>query len=117
MAWKISKAAVTEARQRGWETRRAKYGQSGHDSTYSRSTVDLSTAVRDRIRLARLAAVLHGDGMLTEAQIARVIDVDLVRVRGIIDEGHASLTYRPLQGGWGTNVMRRINKSATADVD
>jgi hypothetical protein len=72
VAWKISKAEVSEARRRAWQTRRAKYGQSGHDSTYSRSTVDLSTAVRDRIRLARLAAVLHGDGVLTEAQIARL---------------------------------------------
>jgi len=112
VAWKISKAEVSEARRRGWQTRRAKYGQSGHDSTYSRSTVDLSTAVRDRIRLARLAAVLHGDGVLTEAQIARIIDVDLVRIRSIVDEGHASLTYRPLQGAWGSGVMRRINKQA-----
>lgn len=100
---------LSEARHRSWVTRRAKYGKSGHNSTYSRSTVDLSTAVADRVRLARLAAVLHGDGVLTEAQIARIIDVDIVRVRGIVDEGHASLTYRPLQGAWGSGVMRRIN--------
>lgn len=108
MAWKISKEEVSAARHRGWATRRAKYGQSGHNSTYSRSTVDLSTAVRDRVRLARLAAVLHGDDMLSEGQIARIIDVDRVQVRTLVDEGHASLTYRPLQGAWGSNVMRRI---------
>lgn len=109
---KLSKAEISEARQRSWVTRRAKYGKSGHASTYTRSTVDLSWAVQDRVRLARLAAVLHADGVLSEGQLSRILDVDRVQVRSIVDEGHASLTWRPLQGEWGAGVMRRIRQEA-----
>lgn len=102
MAWKISKAEASAARQRSWETRRAKYGPAGHAGYYSRP------ATRPDTRLGRLVALLIDDEILTEGQVARIIECDRIAVRRIADEGAASLRYRPLTGDWGAATMRRL---------
>jgi len=102
VAWKISKAEVSAARQRSWETRRAKYGKAGHAGYYSRPVV------RPDTRLGRIVALLLDDEVLSEGQIARVIECDRLEVRRIADEGAASLRYRPLTGEWGAATMKRL---------
>lgn len=61
------------------------------------------------VALARLAAVLHTADMLTEAQIARVTDLDRIAVRTLIDDGKDMLRKRPLTGSWGAIVMGRLD--------
>lgn len=99
---------LSAARRQGWVTRRAKYGQSGHAGSYSRSPADLSRWVRAEKRLARLVAYCLGDGVLTEGQISRIIAADRLEVREIRDEGNACLAARPLDGAWGTAAMKRM---------
>lgn len=106
--WKKSPAEIRAARQRAWETRRKKYGPRGHNSSYSRSPVDLSFAVQSDLRLARLVAYCLADGLLTEGQVARVIEMDRLGVRYLRDDGLAALTYRPLTGAWGSAAMKRV---------
>ena len=106
--WKISAAEITAARHRAWETRRKKYGPRGHDSAYSRSPVNLSSAIRSDVRLARLVAYCLADGLMTEGQVSKVIEIDRLGVRYLRDDGLAALTYRPLKGEWGGAAMKRV---------
>ena len=106
--FKKSPAEISAARRQGWETRRKKYGPRGHNSSYSRSPVDLSEAVASDMRLARLVAYCLADGVMTEGQVARVIEVDRLGVRHLRDDGLACLTYRPLTGAWGGAAMKRM---------
>lgn len=107
--WKKSPAEISEARRRGWETRRAKYGKSGHAGIYDRGP--RWHTVRDEKRLARLVAVALNDGLLSEGQVAKIIEADRVRVRELRDEGMFCLSYRPLLGAWGSATMRRLEVS------
>jgi hypothetical protein len=102
---------LSAARREGWKTRRAKYGQSGHAGSYSRSPADLSRWVRAEKRLARLVAYCLGDGVLTEGQIARIIEADRLDVRAMRDDGRACLEARPLGGAWGTGAMKRMEET------
>jgi hypothetical protein len=52
-------------------------------------------------RLARLIAYRLGDGVLSEGQVARIIEVDRRDVRQMRDECTACLDARPLTGVWG----------------
>jgi hypothetical protein len=65
-----------EARQKAWETRRAKYGPSGHSGAYRRFTACPSCrgAVALIIRL-------HNEGALSEGQVARALGLHRIEVR------------------------------------
>lgn len=104
--FKKSPAEITAARQRGWETRRKKYGKSGHAGVYERGP--MWHTVRDEKRLARLVAVCLNDGLLTEGQVSKIIEADRLRVREVRDEGMMCLSYRPLLGEWGAATMNRM---------
>ncbi len=106
--FKKSPAEITEARQRGWETRRAKYGKSGHAGIYERGPQ--WHTVKDEKRLARLIAVCLNDGLLSEGQVAKIIEADRIDVRKRCDEGMMCLSYRPLLGEWGAATMKRLFK-------
>lgn len=106
--WKKSPAEITEARQRGWETRRAKYGKSGHAGIYERGPQ--WHTVKDEKRLARLVAVCLNEGLLSEGQMAKIIEDDRISVRKRRDEGMMCLSYRPLLGEWGAATMKRLFK-------
>lgn len=104
--FKKSPAEITAARQRAWETRRAKYGKSGHAGIYERGP--RWHTVKDEKRLARLVAVLLNDGLLSEGQVSKIIEMDRLEVRRYRDEGMMCLSYRPLLGEWGAATMRRL---------
>jgi DNA invertase Pin-like site-specific DNA recombinase len=104
--FKKTAAEISEARQRGWETRRAKYGKSGHAGIYERGP--RYHVVRDEKRLARMIAVALNDGLLSEGQVAKIAEMDRIEVRRYRDEGMMCLSYRPLLGDWGAACMKRI---------
>lgn len=106
--FKKSPDEITAARQRGWETRRAKYGKSGHAGVYERGPS--WHTVKDEKRLARLIAVCLNDGLLSEGQVAKIIEADRINVRERCDEGMMCLSYRPLLGEWGAATMKRLFK-------
>lgn len=70
---------------------------------------------RDEMRLARLVAVVAGEGMLSEGQLAKILELDRVAVRRLEDEGLTCLSYRPIPGDWGANQMRRLTKARGTD--
>lgn len=60
-----------------WETRRAKYGPQGHNSSYARSSVPCTHcrgAIDTIIRL-------HIEAVLSEGQAAKALNMDRVEVR------------------------------------
>lgn len=108
--WKLSKAEISAARHRAWQTRRRKYGPRGHSGVYSRGPVNISFAIRAELRLARLVAYCLADGLMTEGQLCKVIEADRLAIREMRDDGLASLTYRPLTGVWGSAAMQRVSQ-------
>ena len=112
--WKMSAVEIAEARRKAWETRRAKYGKRGHRGVYERGSAKASIAVRDEMRLARLVAVVAGEGMLSEGQLAKILELDRVAVRRLEDEGLTCLSYRPLTGDWGARQMRRLLRTSAS---
>lgn len=105
--WKKSPAEISAARRQGWETRRKKYGKSGHAGAYERGPHH--ACIRDDRRLARFVAVALNDGLLSEGQVAKIIELDRLAVRRLRDEGMVCLSYRPLLGEWGSATMKRLN--------
>lgn len=61
--------------------------------------------------LSRLIAVLIFDDVASEGQIARVTNIDRLSVRKLRDDGRASLEQHPIDGAWGSAVMRRMRPS------
>ena len=106
--FKKSPAEISAARRAGWETRRKKYGPRGHNSSYTRPPINLSEAVRSDVQLARMIAYCLADGLLSEGQVAKIIEMDRLKIRRLRDDGLAALSYRPLKGEWGAAAMRRI---------
>lgn len=58
--------------------------------------------------LQRLIAVVHGEGVLTEQQIAKITGMDIVAVRAAEDFGREHLRTKPPAGQWAANVLRRL---------
>lgn len=58
--------------------------------------------------LQRLIAVVHGEGMLTEQQIAKITGMDLVSVRRAEDFGREHLRAKPPAGQWVSGVLKRL---------
>lgn len=94
--------AQIAGKARAWMTRKARYGSSGNSRTYEKP------AVSNRLRLARLVAVLIDDGVLTEGQLAGILEVDRLDVRVLRDDGVVCLEYRPVLGAWGGALMKRL---------
>ena len=71
---------VSETRRRAWETRRQKYGPSGHAGVYDRGPCTRCRGMREFI--ARLSA----EGTITEGQAAKATGLDRVSIRKLADE-------------------------------
>ena len=71
------------ARAKAWQTRREKYGPCGHGSSYARPPSSLGRCA------LRLIARLHADGVLSEGQCSRALDMDRVDFRAMCDEFQA----------------------------
>lgn len=95
-----------QARVRAWETRRAKYGERGHRGYPPRRRPD--RLLLHDVPLARLAAVIHDEGVMTESQIARIIERDIVATRRLIDLGREHLSGQPPEGEWAANILLRL---------
>ena len=100
---------MNDSRSKAWEARRKKYGPRGNSGSYWRGT-HASDAVRQRRMLARLVAYVHGADLLTEGQIARVLDTHRLDVRELEDAGREVLDQSPISGHWGANQMMRLNQ-------
>lgn len=74
-------ADVSAARRIAWVTRRAKYGQQGHARAYRRPLCrgDLLN------RALTLVVRQHLDGVLTEGQVCRALDLDRIAFRELCD--------------------------------
>jgi hypothetical protein len=93
-----------QSRRDGWATRKDRYGPSGASMPYSRKSYqDFSNRP-----LQRLIAVVHGEGVLTEQQIAKITGMDIVAVRAAEDFGREHLRTKPPAGQWAANVLRRL---------
>jgi len=60
---------------RAWETRRAKYGDRGHNGAYIRPASALGR------RALALVMRLHDEGTLSEGQCCKALDLDRVEFR------------------------------------
>lgn len=92
------------ARLTAWATRRERYGQRGHAGTYWRG----GREPYYRRPLARLVAFVWGGGVLSEGQIAKVLQTDIVSVRELRDEGRDNLEVHPPKGEWAKHAMQRM---------
>lgn len=74
---------ASAARKQAWETRRNRYGESGHGMTYRpaphRKRTVLETAA------LRLLARLHDEQVLSEGQICQALGLDRVEFREIVE--------------------------------
>ena len=69
---------VTETRRKAWETRRQKYGPSGHAGSYDRPC--------SRCRaMTALLIDLHASEVLSEGQVAKATGLDRVQIRALAD--------------------------------
>lgn len=93
---------MNEHRAKAWATRRQKYGQRGHAGSYYRGVIP------DAKPLARLVAFVWGAGILSEGQIAKVIERDIVGVRELRDDGRDDLEVHPPKGVWAAHAMKRM---------
>jgi ribosomal protein S14 len=73
---------MNETRAKAWKTRRRKYGQCGHASSYSRSPSSCQHCDAMRAVLAKL----HNDGILSEGQAARATGLGRIGLRKLADE-------------------------------
>ncbi|MBK9080191.1 MAG: hypothetical protein WBP38_00405 [Hyphomicrobium sp.] len=59
-------------------------------------------------QLARLVAFCSETELLSEGQLARVLDIDRVELRRLRDDGIDHMRRYPLGGEWGANAMKRM---------
>jgi len=75
----------SEARQRGWETRRQKYGSTGHArGAYGHSGDHVASMQALLIRL-------HEEGVLSGGQVSKATGLHRITVRKMADEYRNSL--------------------------
>lgn len=78
---KKTKSELANIRFKAWETRRKKYGSSGHSGGYTRLRYD------PRVKKMVDAIIeMHMDGMLSEGQTARILSESRLHVRMMVDE-------------------------------
>lgn len=99
-------ASVTRSgsKQQAWRTRKLRYGPSGDSRPY----VPKPFAYFGNHMLNRLVAVVHGEGMLSEGQIARVTGMTILDVRRSTDMGRDHLHAKPPGGRWAAEMLKRI---------
>lgn len=75
---------MSDARRKAWETRRAKYGASGHAGSYRMSSI----VEVDPIGKRALAFVLrlYEQGELSEGQCCKALQLDRVSFREMVDD-------------------------------
>jgi len=78
---------ISSIRKRAWQTRRAKYGVHGHNSSYSRASGPCADCERMRDVLVRL----HVEGVLSEGQASKAIGLHRIELRQRADDYGNSL--------------------------
>jgi hypothetical protein len=73
--------AIGEIRKRAWKTRREKYGNVGHNGSYTRSPGPCADCDRMRGWLVRL----HAEGVLSEGQAAKATGMYRIDLREAAD--------------------------------
>lgn len=63
------------------------------------------------IELARLIAYVNGTQLMSEGELALLLNMDRVSIRRCADEGLESLETRPPCGEWGKAVMHRMKNA------
>lgn len=75
----------TDARKRGWETRRQKYGSTGHArGAYGHGGDHV-------VSMQALLIRLHEEGVLSEGQVSRATGLHRITVRKMADDYRNSL--------------------------
>lgn len=75
----------TDARKRGWETRRQKYGSTGHArGAYGHGGDHV-------VSMQALLIRLHEEGVLSEGQVAKATGLHRITVRKMADDYRNSL--------------------------
>lgn len=92
------------SKEQAWRTRKLRYGPSGTSRPYKPRMF----AYDGNHPLNRLIAVVHGEDMLTESQIARITGMDRVEVRRAEDLGRAHLDTKRPSGEWAKHMLKRI---------
>ena len=75
----------TDARKRGWDTRRQKYGSTGHARGAYGHGGDHVVSMQD------LLIRLHEEGVLSEGQVAKATGLHRITVRNMADDYRNSL--------------------------
>ena len=75
-------SAATSSRQRAWETRYRKYGERGHNGSYSRSP----GATVNRCGMLDLLIDLHLSNIVGEGQLSKATGLHRIDVRRLVDE-------------------------------
>ncbi|RVP13103.1 hypothetical protein CN085_19520 [Sinorhizobium meliloti] len=86
--------SISERRKRAWETRREKYGDHGHNGSYSRNPGPCSDCERMRAYLVRL----HVEGVLSEGQAAKATGLYRIDLRKAADDLINSGAVRDTRG-------------------
>lgn len=73
-----------EVRAKAWKTRRERYGERGHNSSYARPYRQTECKVCHKLLTALVR--LHIDGTLSEGQASKIIGCDRVTLRAMADE-------------------------------
>lgn len=61
------------------------------------------------VALGRLAAAVHGLGLLSEGQLSNLLGMDRMVIRGLVDDGRDSLATRNPSGLWGHQLVRNLD--------
>lgn len=77
----MSEQSLSEIRKRAWQTRRSKYGQTGHAGTYARTTSPCPACQGAVALLIRL----HREGTLSEGQVAKATGLHRIAIRELAD--------------------------------
>jgi len=80
---------LSDVRKTAWETRRAKYGKRGHAGSYSRGPAG---KCRHCSAAVSLVMRLHNDGVLSEGQVAKALQLDRIEVRELADIEDSALS-------------------------
>jgi hypothetical protein len=76
----MTEVDVSEVRRRAWKTRRKKYGERGHNSSYSRSSMPSPNADT----MLALIIKLHYEEALSEGQVAKATGLDRIEIRDLV---------------------------------
>jgi hypothetical protein len=91
-----------ESEARRWATRRAKYGGTGHFGAYRCGQWTNS------IELARLIAYVNLTGLMSEGELANLLNMDRISVRCHRDTGRDHIEAQPPRGEWGKGALARM---------